>query len=160
MANFKNTNVYKVTTKTTVPAPTAGTGTIVTAGISVKGTSTLFRSGGELQKGAWIVSIGADELRQVVSVESDTLAILSNAFSSDITTSTPSIIKTTDLNIKTISVGILSGLTDGEIDGVAFVNNTSYTFEKNGNSRDNFKSFIDPIIIDGDSTIIDVEIVR
>lgn len=160
MANQKNTNTYAVTSKVTVPASANGTGTIVTDGKAIKGTGTKFKTLSELRRGCFIVSIGADEMREVKEVESDTFARLGEAFLVDLTSAAPLIIDSTDLNIKAISVGIISGLTDGEIDGKVFVNNTSYTFEKNGNNRRGDRDYIDPIIIDGTSTSIDVIILK
>lgn len=158
MANSTNTNPYKVTSKVTIPAAANGTGTIVTQGKAIVGTSTLFKAGGELRRGCWIVDIAADEMRQVDSVESDTLAYLTEAFSSDITSSTPSIISTVDLNNRTISFGILSGLADGEVNGMVFDNGTSFVFTKEGDTKGNFKSFQDPVIVDGTGTTITITI--
>jgi len=122
------------------------------------GTGTLFHS--QMRKGSWLVDIANDEIRVVDNVASDTEATLSNAFSSDLSSAAPSIIANTDLNIKTISVGIESGLSDGEIDGIVFGNGKTYVFTKSGDGKDGFKSFIDPIIIDGTGTTIDVTIER
>jgi len=161
MANFTNNEFFKVTTKTTVPAPANGTGTIETEGTGVIGTGTSFRS--EMRKGSWLVKIGSDEIRVVERVESDTLAILREAFTVDIAAlTTPSIISNTSLNIKTLSVGILTGLNDGELNGVVLDNGTSIVFTKEGNDKDGFKSFIDPVIIDAatNSTTITVTIQR
>lgn len=160
MANFKNTEYYRITnTKTTVPAPANGTGTIDTDGKSVIGTGTLFLS--EMRAGAWLVDTSQDEVRKVLQVESDTLAYLSNAFSSDIAAlTTPSIIASDDLNIRGLSVAILSGLTDGEIDGVVFDNGDSVVFGKFSDNKDGFKSFVDPIIVEATGTDVKVTILR
>ena len=158
MANFKNTEPYKVTTKTTAPAPANGTGTIVTDRTAVIGTGTAFQS--ELRRGSWLVSLAADEIRIVTKVESDTFARVREPFTADITSSTPSIIANTSMNIRTLSVGIKEGLTDGEVDGSVLTNGTSLVFTKEGDSKDNFKNFNDPLIIDGTGTIIDVVISR
>ena len=157
----KNDNYYLVTTKTSVPAPANGTGTIGTQGIGIVGTGTKFITNSELQKGSWIVDTAQDEVRIVDRVDSDTVAYLREAFSSDITPgATPSIIHNTSLNVKEISVGIASGGVDGEIDGVVLVAGTSVVFSKSSDSKDGFKSFVDPIIVDGTGTSILVSIIR
>lgn len=160
MTNFTNTVPYKVTAKDTVPASVNGTGTIVTAGKGIVGTGTKFKSLGELQAGSYIVSLAADEIRLVLEIESDTFARLSQPFTSDLTSATPVIIRKRDLNIKTLSVGILSGASDGEINGSVLSNGTSEVFTKEGNSRSRKRDFVDPIIIDGTGTSITVSLNR
>ena len=156
MANFKNTDFYKVTNaKTTVPAPANGTGTIETVDNKVVGTGTSFLTG--MKAGSWLVKIASDEIRKVISVKSDTEATLSEAFTIDISSgATPSIISPASLNFISISVGILSGLTDGEIDGTVFDNGTSVVFTKAGAVKTGSRNFVDPIIIDGVGTVITV----
>ena len=160
MANYKNTDYYRITnTKTTVPAPANGTGTIETVGDAVKGTGTAFLS--EMRAGAWLTKVASDEVRKVLRVESDTLAYLDNGFTVDIAAaSTPSIINSIDMNIRGLSVAILSGLADGEIDGTVFDNGDSVVFGKFSDNKDGFKSFVDPIIVDAVGTDVKVTILR
>jgi len=157
MANFKNDNSSIVTTLTTVPAPvTTGSGTIITQGTGIVGTGTFFKTGSELKRGDWIVDTAQNEVRRVVRVKNDTNAYMSNAFTADLTSTALLRIPGENTNIKMMSLAIEAGLTDGTIDGVAFKNGTTRTFNKGSDDRDGFKSFVNPVVINGTSTTIDV----
>ncbi len=67
-----------------VPFPIDGTGTIETVGTTINGTGTAFNT--ELEVGT-IIWDGDKEWRTVVSVKSDTLAVLDSAFSEDLAAS-------------------------------------------------------------------------
>ena len=153
MANFKNSNYYRITAKQTLPASANGTGTISTLGQSVIGVGTAFKS--EMPVGSWLTSLTANEIRKVVSVSSDTEALLSDAFTVDIAALTaPNIIHGRDCNVKAISVAIKAGLADGEIDGLALANGTGHTWSKDGNSMKANGDYVDPIIVNGTGTVI------
>jgi hypothetical protein len=159
MANYKNTDYFAVTGKQSIPENVSKTGTIETIGKAVIGTSTLFKT--EIQAGSWIVDESQDELRKVVHVESDTLAYLDNAFTSDIAAlTTPSVIPRTSLNIKSISVSISPLLADEEVEGVAFNAGAAMSWAKNGMDNRGIYGFIDPIIVDGTGTVINVAILK
>lgn len=153
MANFKNTNYLPITAKQTLPTNVAGTGTLSTEGINVVGDGTLFLS--EMQVGSWLVDLTQNEIRKVVRVDSDTSAVLDVAFSSDLAALTAvDVIPSSSLGVKAISVGIKSGLADGEIDGEVFSNGYDITFSKDSNQATSQRDLIDPIIVDGTGTTI------
>jgi len=167
MANpSKNTQFYKITAaKETVPASSNKTGTIETVGTSVIGTGTLFES--EMQKGSWLVDLTQNEVREVMKVENDTLATLSDAFTLVIAGgTTPNVIKSDDLNIREISVAVPlvdsggASYAFGEIDGVELESGMPIAFGKNSDTKGNFKSFIDPIIANATGTVINVTILK
>lgn len=154
MINFKNTLFYLVTGAQTVPAHIAGTGTIVTLGTAVQGTGTKFKA--EMAVGSWLVSQSANEIRKIKSVESDTLAYMEQALSVDLGSSTPAIIPADKAKPVTISVSVPSGLTDGVVDGAALKNGTGLTFSKDSRDHSAARDVVDPLIVDGSSTSIQV----
>lgn len=146
MANFKNSIYEYATTKRTVPLSGAKTGNCTTEGINVIGVGTLFLS--EMPVGSWLVDLASDELRKVVRVNSDTEAVLQQAFTVDLASAAPDVILASDCNICTISVSIPSGGAAGEIDGAVFPAGASATFSKDGRSTSSTRDFIDPLIVD------------
>lgn len=154
MANFKNTLFYLVTGAQTVPANIAGTGTIVTLGTAVQGTGTKFKS--EMAVGSWLVSQSANEIRKIKSVESDTLAYMEQALSVDLGSSTPAIIPADKAKPVTISVSVPAGLTAGTVDNVALAAGTGLTFSKDSRDHSAARDIVDPILVNGTSTTMQV----
>jgi len=164
--NYKNTVFYQISNaKQTVPASANKTGTIETVGAAVKGTSTLFTT--EMQVGSWLTSLAANEIRKVIKVESNTLAYLDHAFTVDIAAGvTPNVVKHSDLNIREVAIAIplttSGGVAQafGEVDGQPLASGLPVSFGKNSDIKDNFKSFVDPIIANATGTVINVTILR
>lgn len=155
MANFKNSLYYLVTDKRTVPANANATGTIKTVGTAVIGTNTLFKT--EMPIGSWLVDESQDEIRQITRVESDTLAYFGNAFTSDISLgTTPSVIHSKDAKPVSIAVSIPASANDGEVDGATFTKGSSLSFSKDSTGRSDARSLVNPIIVDGTGTTIQV----
>lgn len=153
--NYKNTKYFIVTGKQTVPANANGTGTIETVGKAVKGTGTAFTT--EMPVGSWLVDESQDEIRKVISVTSDTLAYLDAPFTSDIAAlTTPSIIEAKDTKAVSIAVAIPAGLAAGEIDGVAFAAGSSISFSKDSRDHSASRDLVDPLIVDGTGTTMQV----
>lgn len=150
MANFKNTIYEYTTTKRTVPLSGTKTGTCITEGTIVTGTGTSFLS--EMPAGSWLVDLSANEIRKVIRVDSDTSAVLQQAFTVDLASAAPDVILASDLNIVTISLSIPTGGANGEIDGVTFPVGQSITFSKDGRSTSSTRDFIDPLIVDATGT--------
>lgn len=153
----KNTEYNLITGKQSVPESSSGTGTISTDGIVVNGTGTLFST--EMPKGSWLVDLSQNYMCQVDRVDSDTKAYLLDSFPVDLSSVSPDIIPMKIMNVVAISVQIPSGLTDGEIDGEVFPQGTSITFAKD---RDHsaHRDLIDPIIVDGTGTQMQILILR
>ncbi len=155
MTNFKTTIYKLITDKRTIPFNSNGTGTIETKGSAVFGTGTAFKT--EMPAGSWLVVENDDELRYVERVDSDTKAFLSQGFTSDISAgATPSIIPRKDVNVVAISIQILSGLEDGEVDGEVFPNGSSMTFTKESRDKSGKRDVIQPIIVDATGTEMQV----
>jgi len=150
MANFKNSIYEYTTTKRTVPLSGAKTGTCITEGTIVTGTGTSFLS--QMPAGSWLVDLSANEIRKVIRVDSDTSAVLQQAFTVDLASAAPDVILASDLNIVTISLSIPTGGANGEIDGVTFPVGQSITFSKDSRSTSSTRDFIDPLIVDATET--------
>lgn len=166
MANYKNTVFYKVDDeKVVVPASSNKTGTISTKGRGVIGVGTKFTE--EMQTGSWIVDLTNNEVRKVITVDSDTVAYLDKPFTTDISAlTTPNVVSSVDLNIREISIAIplvdSSGTAYGfgEIDGVVLESGLPVSYGKNSDTKENSKSFIDPIIVNATGTVANVTILR
>lgn len=155
MANYKNTKYFLVTGKQTVPESTSGTGTIETTGTAVIGTGTSFTT--QMTPGAWLVDLGQDELRKVIKVASDTLAYVDVAFTSNIAAlTTPNIIPAKNVGVVTIAGQIPAGQADGELDGEIFYAGTSFSFSKDSRDHSSARDLVDPVIVDGSGTIIQI----
>lgn len=149
-------NIYDIVTdKRSVPFNSAGTGTIATHGLAIVGTGTLFTS--EMPVGSWLIDLSHWDKAKVVRVDSDTLAFLQIPLGTDITPgTTPQIVSASKAKAKSISLKIKSTDPDGLLDNKAF--SGILTIEKTGNDRTANKDLIQPIIIDGTSTSIKVDI--
>lgn len=155
MANNKNSNYKYINDKRTVPFNDTATGTASTNGKRVDGVATLFRT--ELQVGSWIVDLPNDEIRQVDRVDSDTVAYLTEAFTTDLVLGAFEIIKNSNCNVVSISVQVPSGAAaNAYIDGEVFIKGTSLTFSKDSRDTNKSKDFIDPIIVDATGTSVQV----
>lgn len=155
MANNKNSNYKYITDKRTVPFNETATGTASTNGKRVDGVATAFKT--ELQAGSWIVDLTNDEIRQVDNVVSDTVAYLTEAFTTDLVLGAFEIIKNSNCAVVSISVQVPSGAaTDAEVDGETFPKGTSLTFSKDSRDSNKSKDFIDPIIVDATGTSVQV----
>ena len=146
--NFKNSIYYIASTKQTVPLNSIQTGTIETVGKAIKGTGTLFTT--EMPVGSWIVDLAQDEIRKIDTVESDTLAYMSNPFTLDLAALTAlDVIPAKDAKCVTIAVSIPAGGAAGEIDGEIFPAGSGASFSKDSRDHSAARDLVDPIIIDG-----------
>lgn len=147
--NYKNSN-YKYLSNEIVSAPlsSVGTGTVSSDDKALIGVGTLFTT--EIPKGSWVIDFANNELRQVDRVESDTLAYLTEAFSTDLAAlSQLDKIHSMDCNAVSISVQVLSSAAaDITIDGEIFPKGASITFSKDSRDRSGKRDLVDPIIID------------
>ena len=152
MANYKNTIYQVITGKQTLPLNVAGTGTISTDGKKVTGSGTAFKT--EMPVGSWLVDLTQDEIRKVISVDSDTEAYIDVAFTSDLVGVAADYIQAKNAKSQAISVSIKSGLADGELDGDVLPNGANITFSKDSDANSSGKYLVDPIIVDGTGTTI------
>jgi hypothetical protein len=138
MEQFINATVND---KRSVPFNAAGTGTIVTKDKVITGTGTLFVA--ELPVGSYIVSEAQDKCIKVIRVDSDTEAVLEYAFTSDLTSAAPSIIKAHQMKAKSITLVTAAA---------NFVNGGAYTgtmeITRGGNEGSQRSDLLEPIILD------------
>lgn len=130
-----------ISDKRSVPFNSSGTGTIVTHGIAIVGTGTLFTT--EMRVGSYLVDLAHNECRRVYRVDSDTLAFLEIPFSNDISASAPEIIAAHQAKVKSIT---LSTSDSCAINGVAFTG--TFVVSRYGNDRSSRSDLIEPIIVD------------
>lgn len=158
-ANFKNTFYDSISGAQTIPVSANATGTVSTDSSAVIGTGTLFKT--EMPVGSWLTSIAADEIRKVVSVESDVLAYLSDPFTVDLSAVTPNVIHTSKLNIVAISISVPAAAAAATtVDGVAFPKGAALTFSKDGRSTSGVRDFIDPIVVDATGSTMLISICK
>ena len=146
--------IYKtISDKRSIPFNANGTGTIVTHGIAVVGTGTLFKT--ELQAGSYLVDLTQNECRRVYRVDSDTSAFLEKPFTSDIASSAPKIITHIQAKVKEISLDTSSACF---IDGEAFTG--ILTLSRSGDSQSTRRDLLDPIIVDASAGSMNVSIIN
>jgi hypothetical protein len=149
MANIKNTFFDSITDKRSIPYNSTGTGTIETIGNNLRGAGTLFKT--ELKVGSWIVSLTQDEVRKVISIESDTAATLQAGFTVDIAAASALVYCPPSRYVE-ISVVIPPGLAAGEIDGKALPAGVPVGWGKGSRERSATRDLVDPIIVDAADT--------
>ena len=146
-------DVFVVATdKRSVPANTAGTGTIVTFGKSIVGTSTLFKT--EMKAGSYLVSETQGEICRVIRVDSDTIAFLETSFTSDLASAAPSIIKWFAANPVEINLKKVSGTPT--LNGAIFTGEVKIS--KSSRDRSSRRDLVEPVILDASSGSVEVNI--
>lgn len=156
--NYTKNQVYSITTLTSVPAESTGTGTIETVGKVINGAGTAFLT--ELPVGSYVLSLSAGELRKVVKVSSNVLAFLDNAFSFDIAAASAlKYIPENKTHIAEISAIADAGTGDFDINGVVWPDGIEYKASKVNRERQSNVDFIDPIILDGTGTTVKVSLI-
>lgn len=152
MASAKNTIFYNQTSKDTVPASTALTGTITSAAASreLVGTGTAFIS--QVTKGDWIVDLTHNEIRRILNIPTDNTSLeLESGFTNALSSATLYFIKKTIIKY----IGIVPDNVSVTIDGAAVpVANIFYNFDKGSRGAKDSHSptdFVDPIIVDATS---------
>ena len=157
--NFKNTFYDYISGAQTVPVSANATGTISTHGTAVIGTSTLFKT--DMPAGSWLTSISANEIRKVVSIESDTVAYLSEAFTVDLSAVAPNVIHKSELNIVAISISVPAAAANTcLVDGKTFPKGASLTFSKDGRSTSGVRDFVDPLVVSASASTMLISICR
>lgn len=144
--NYKNTQYYYQTTLDSVPSSIAGSGTIVTAGTLVTGTGTSFLT--EMPVGSWLVSASAGEVRRVISVTSNTSALIDYGFTINLGAAAPRIITPIRADVKEISITNAGGVAT-TIDGETFPANSYVTVSKAHRHDSSYQDTVNPIVIDG-----------
>ncbi len=144
--NYKNTNIVNITTDTTFPTFTTGTGTIsiVAGSRDVSGVNTLFTT--ELKPKDWIVDLTNHEMRRVTSVGSATACNIDHPFTNDLVGATARYIASS----RVVSLMAISPSAGGKIDTITMPTDNWVNYDKTSRSRSaNFLDFCDPIFVDG-----------
>jgi hypothetical protein len=141
-----------VTDKRSVPFNVAGTGTVVTQGIAIVGTGTLFNT--EMKAGSYLVNLATNEAIKVIRKDSDTLAFLEKAFTSDFASAAPQIIAWNKAKVKKLK---LTTVAANFIDGVAYTG--TFEIDKLGDDRSSRPNLIEPVILDSTAGPTIVEII-
>jgi len=151
---MKQLTVKSITDKRSVPFNVAGTGTVVTHGVAIVGTGTLFNT--EMEAGSYLVNLSTNEAIKVVRKDSNTLAFLERPFTSDFASATPQIIPWYKAKVKTLSISATGTiLVDGES-----VTNTAFSADKAGNDRSSRRDLIEPVIVDATAGSALIEILN
>ena len=140
-----------ISDKRSLPYNVAGTGTVVTHGIAVVGTGTLFKS--EMMAGSYLVNLSTNQAVRVYRVDSDTIAFLEKPFTVDFASATPQIIPTFASQPKLISM-----FSNGDYDVNGNTVTGGVTAEKTGNDRSSRRDLIKPIVIDATAGSVQIEI--
>jgi hypothetical protein len=166
MASNNSNDIYDVITdKRIVPYASNGTGTIITQGTGVVGTGTLFEK--EMPVGSYLVDLAHNEYRLVVrlsTTDANTIAELDKPFTTDLGSSTPSIIHSKFAKPFEISViiPVLNSSGSSNASGFIINNRTAtakyfpvgvpYTPSKANRERSAVNDFIKPLIVDFSGT--------
>lgn len=128
----------------TVPTSTAGTGTITSTGRQITGTGTLFTT--ELSRYSWVFdATNNKEVRRVMSIKSDTVCYVDEAFSVDIAVAQAySIVKRPAMT--NIGIGIPTGAT-GNINNSAVTEQTVINFCAADNVNAS-QAFVNPVVLE------------
>lgn len=146
------TQIYKsivaaISDKRTVPAPTAGTGTITTNGVYFTTSAA-----SQLQVGDWVVDESQDEVRRVVELnynEPTTKGKLNAAFSSDLSALSLQYVAVEDINgVYSISISADYG-GDAEVNGVALKDGSTLNFSVPEGAAQSGVNPMEPLVVDG-----------
>ena len=140
---------YIITTDDSVPASTAGTGTISTssvcgAGQYITGSSTDFTS--ELERGAYLIDLTNHEVRKVKEVIDDELLIVDEAFSNDLSGVNLKYVSEEDAQVVYMEIDNTGG-SDTTINNVAFGADKVFTDGQPDNKDP--RKLVVPKIVDG-----------
>ncbi len=149
---YRNTYGPPITSLTTVPSPVAKTGTLTSSGTVVKGTGTDFK-GEDVREGDFIWDAAQGEIRKIVSSSySSQLLEIDTPFTADLAAVALVIVKAG----KILSVSFAnSGAANGLIDGNAIIPFQTMTMKRDVSNRKG-DEHIDPVIVDGTGTTIEV----
>lgn len=143
---------YIVTTDDSVPASTAGTGTISTSTVGgggqyIVGSSTSFTD--ELTRGGYIVDVTNHECRRIKSVIDDENLVVEGSFSNTLSGVDLKYIPKDEIDVIFMEIDNTGG-SDTTIDGVTIASGTTRTFGQPDNNDP--KRYVTPKIVDGDTS--------
>ncbi len=153
----KNSGVIRITNaQESVPVSTSGTGTITSVNnAQILGVGTAFRS--EINIRDWIYIKAQNAFRKVVTIVSDTELYLQEDFSTPLAGSSFNI--TPLSHFSEISVKVVQGAANAEIDGDTYVANEIATFSKASRGTRAFgDNKVDPIDVDATGSDVRVTV--
>jgi len=148
-----------VSSKQTIPASASGTGTIVTLGTTITGTNTLFKT--EMPEGSYLYNATNNELRKIISVISNTIALMESPITTEYAGSAPEIIIASECNAKKY-IFTNANATAGEmVDNTGtlvpqFPNGIPIQICKNEDSRSGVTDLLQPTIVDAVSMYVTI----
>lgn len=145
-----------ITSKVTIPASVAISGTLTSVGTVVTGIGTDFQN--DVKLGDWIYDAAQNEIRQIKSISERTEVFhLTRAFSVDLAAIAAVRVPESDLQELSLSN---DGAAAGAIDGNTFPSGKIATFDKKNTVNMGANRFIDPKVVDGTGTSIAVLKIR
>jgi len=150
---MNNTQFITTTSKITVPATATKTGTLKTTGTDVIGTGTKFVS--EYRIGDYLPKLSTNELQKIVAIANDTNMYLEAAFAVDLPALTAATVVPAS-RIKILEYAV-TGAGAGAIDGQTVKAGSKGKWEKPRQGTSQI-DFLDPVIIDGSGTTIELTI--
>lgn len=140
----------------TLPRSLTGTGTITTNLKWATGVGTKFMT--ELPADSWIFN-GTDQIVRVVRPISDTVVQLDSAFTVELSSvANYKYCNDQECQMKTVTFAVPLGSTDGTFDGAPLRAGRSEGYSTSGNHRTSSADFVNPVILDATSTVIDYRI--
>lgn len=155
--NNANYNVQAIDIKTIFPLASYQSGTINTNGVYVYGTNTLFFK--EMQVGSYLVDLAHNEFRKVISVESNTQAIIERPFSTEFVGATPNVISSAlafPVAINVIGVSGTNRIIDVNGERQNIPNGILIPFDKSSRSTSNQRDCIAPIFVEAADALVTI----
>ena len=149
MTNFKNDDRFVVSSLRCVPLQVAQAGTITTLGQAVTGSGTNFTNTKLFQVDDWIWN-GAYEIRRIIEIRSDTLLMIEEGFTVELSGSAFSTVKSSRLASISYMNPSQSVVAVSGIDGIDVQPGESGTWTKSSRTHSSSqRDFVDPVIVDG-----------
>ncbi len=142
---YTNDQPYLQTTKDTVPASTAGTGTITTA----SGTGTFIKmttgTTAQFTIGAYIYIAAQSEIRRITDITETNQFTIDKAFTTPLAASAYAYIPATS-RVKELGISITGAA--ALINGASFPVGFTYNPSKANNMKSNRFGFVEPVVLD------------
>lgn len=151
---MKQSTYSVITDKRTLPFNETATGTVSTFGKAVVGVGTLFET--EMKAGSWIVDLTNWEMCRVNRVDTDLVAFMDTAFTSDLASAALVIIPWYKAYPKEISIEIDAANAAGLLNDADFTG--ILTISKASSDRSARKNNIDPVMVDASGTEMKINI--
>ena len=149
----KNHSKYILTTLDTIPSSVAKTGTLISEGKFVTGTGTKFKS--EVLVGDWVFDEAQGEMSRIITIMDDEKMYIEDAFTVDLA-GIP-FISTAQSRMRELSIANRGG-SNTTVDGEVFASLEVSTFGEEMMYKGAQRDFVDPVVVDGATSNITVQI--